>query len=128
MYADLARALLGAVAAGVLPGYFWSRFLRPAGGLGLAYSAALSMSAVPVLALIIARAAGTGVTLWVALAAAVAVFGSGAVAFAVRGAAAGAEGPLLPGPPAVRDPRVLTLIAGAIVVALASTLTGHGPP
>jgi hypothetical protein len=128
MYADLARAVLGAVAAGVLPGFFWSRFLRPAGGLGLAYSAALSMSCVPVLALVIARVAGTGVTLWVAIAAAAVVFGSGAVAFAVRGAAAGSAEPLLPQPPAVRDWRVLTLIAGAITVALASTLTGHGPP
>jgi hypothetical protein len=128
MFADLARALLAAVAAGVLPGFFWSRFLRPAGGLGLAYSAALSMSCVPVLALVIARVAGTGVTLWVAIAAAAAVFGSGAVAFAVRGAAAGPAEPLLPWPPVVRDRRVLTLIAGAMVVALASTLTGHGPP
>ena len=93
MFADLARALLAAVAAGVLPGFFWSRFLRPAGGLGLAYSAALSMSCVPVLALVIARLAGTGVTLPVAVAAAVAVFGSGAVAYAARGAAAGSADP-----------------------------------
>ena len=88
MLADLARAFLGAIAAGVLPGYFWAGFLRPAGGLGerLAWSAALSMASVPVLALVVARAAGTGVTLWVAIVSIAVVLGSGALARIVRGA------------------------------------------
>ncbi|MEP7023989.1 MAG: hypothetical protein ABJB47_09310 [Actinomycetota bacterium] len=128
MFADLARAVLGGVAAGVLPGYFWSRLLRPAGGWGLAYSAALSMASVPVAALAIARVAGTGVTLWVAIVAAAGVFASGAAAYARWGSAPGSITPLLPWPPVVRDRRMLALIAGAMLIALASTVTGHGPP
>ena len=67
MVADLIRAVLAATAAAVLPGYFWAAVFRPTSGLGerLAYSTAVSMASVPVIAVIIARAAGTGVTLWV---------------------------------------------------------------
>jgi len=138
LLADLARAFLGAIAAGVLPGYFWAGFLRPAGGLGerLAWSAALSMASVPVLAVAQARAFGTGVTLWVAIVSVVVVFGSGALALRLRGAPAGRPGqpasprgesggspaPVLPRPPAISDPRTLALLVVAFGLALAAAL------
>jgi len=81
--ADLIRAVLAAAAAAVLPGYFWAAVLRPTSGLGerLAYSTALSMASVPVFAVVIARVAGTGVTLWVALVSVLIVFGTGALVY-----------------------------------------------
>lgn len=124
MLADLARALLGALAAGVLPGYFWAGFLRPAGGLGerLAYSAAISMASVPVLAVAQARLFGTGVTLWVAIVSIAVVLASGALALVLRGAPSGPSGPALPRPAAVRDLPTLALIVVAFGLALASAL------
>jgi hypothetical protein len=118
--ADLIRAVLAAAAAAVLPGYFWAAVLRPTSGLGerLAYSTAVSMASVPVIAVVIARAAGSGVTLWVALAAVLIVFGAGALAYRVKGPAPGPASPLLPLPAPVRDPRVLALVGIALALAL----------
>jgi hypothetical protein len=122
--ADLIRALLAALAAGVAPGYFWAAVLRPASGLAerLTYSAALSMASVPAIAVSLARASGAGVTLWVALVAVGIVFVTGVLAFLVKGVARGDGGPLLSSPGVVRDPRVLLLIAGLFVLALATML------
>jgi hypothetical protein len=118
--ADLIRAVLAAAAAAVLPGYFWAAVLRPTSGLGerLAYSTAVSMASVPALAVILARVAGTGVTLWVALVSVLVVFGTGALAVRIKGPAPGSASPLLPLPAPCRDPRVLALIAGALALAL----------
>ena len=129
MVADLIRAVLAAAAAAVLPGYFWAAVLRPTSGLGerLAYSTAVSMASVPVLAVIIARAAGTGITLWIALVSVLAVFGTGLLAFRIKGPAPGSAAPLLPLPAPCRDPRVLTLIAGALAVALVM-MAARRPP
>src|SRR5712691_11349154 len=123
VHAHLVRAFLGALAAGVLPGYFWARFLCPASGLGerLAYSTVLSMASVPPAALLLARIGGRGVTLWVAVASVVIVFGAGAVAFAARGPAPALPGPVLR-PPVIRDGRALALIVVAFGLALASML------
>ena len=98
MAADLIRGLLAAVAAGVLPGYFWAAVLRPASGLAerLAYSAALSMAGVPLVAILLARATGGGVTLWIALLAVAIVLGTGLLAYRIRGAAPGPAAPALP--------------------------------
>ncbi|HXJ24391.1 MAG TPA: hypothetical protein VNH17_01765, partial [Streptosporangiaceae bacterium] len=85
MYADLTRALLAAVGAGVLPGIFWARFLRAERGWGLAWSTALSMATVPVLALAAARILHQGVSLKIAVAAAAAVLVSGWLALIARG-------------------------------------------
>ena len=128
MVADLIRALLAAVAAGVAPGYFWAAVLRPASGLAerLTYSAVLSMASVPVVAVLLARAAG-GVTLWVALAAVGIVFGAGLLAYLLKGAAHGDGSPVLPSPDVVRDPRVLLLIAGVFVLALVTMLHRPAP-
>ena len=124
MHGDLARALLAALAAGVLPGYFWAGFLRPAGGLAerLAYSAAISMASVPVLAVALARLFGIGITLWVAIAAIAVVLGTGAVAVVLRGPPGGPSGPVLPRPAAIRDAPTLALIVVAFGLALASAL------
>ncbi len=123
MLLDLARALPAALLTVVLPGYFWASFLRPTRGLGerLAYSTALSMALVPALAFTIARVAGIGVTLWVAVASVVLVFGSGGVAVLARGSARTGAEPVLPAPRLIQDRRVLALAAGALVLALVVT-------
>jgi len=122
MYADLIRALLAAAAAGVLPGYLWAAVLCPAAGLAerLAQASALSVASVPAVALVLAKLAGTGITLWVALGSVAVVSGTGALAFARRGRAPGSAGPVLPRPPVIRDPRIMALTAVALIVALVS--------
>ncbi len=128
MLLDLLRALCAAIAAVVLPGYFWAALLRPAGGLAerLGYSCALSLATVPVVALVLARLAGSGISLWIALASVVLVFGSGALALLWRGTAPGTAEPILRAPGAIRDPRALALLAVAFVAALVSVL--HSSP
>jgi hypothetical protein len=124
LIADLPRALLGALAAGVLPGYFWAGFVRRSDGIAerLAYSAALSMAMVPATALLLAWILGSGVTLWLAVASVAVVAGSGALAVRLKGAAGGPAGPALPRPGAIRDGRVLALILAAVALVLATEL------
>ena len=116
VFADLMRAAAAAVAAGVLPGYFWAAVLAPRAGLAerLTWSSVLSVASVPAVALALAKAADTGVTLWVAIGAVALVAGSGALAFAARGPA----GPALPRPAPVRSPGVLALALTAFAAAL----------
>jgi hypothetical protein len=122
------RALLAAGAGVVLPGFFWAAVLRPACGLGerLAYSTVLSMGLVPVVAIVIARATGTGITLWVAIASVAVVFGSGAILFAWKGPASKSISGLLPRPGPVRDLRIMALVAAVFGLALVTTLRLHG--
>jgi hypothetical protein len=129
LIADLARAIPSALAAGVLPGYFWVCFARRSDGLAerLAYSAAVSMATVPAVAIVITMIAGTGVTLWVALASVALVAGSGAVAYRLKGAAAGSAEPALPGLPAIQDRRALGLLLAGTGLALACALGLPGP-
>lgn len=128
MYSDMILALLAAAAGAVLPGFFWAAMLRPACGLGerLAYSTVLSMGLVPVVAIVIARAAGIGITLWVAIASVAVVFGSGGLLLAWKGPAGKPISGLLPRPRPVRDLRVMALIVAVFVLALATTLRMHG--
>jgi hypothetical protein len=121
---DLLRAALAAAAAGVLPGYFWAVVLRPTGGLAerLTYSTVLSMASVPAIALTLARLAGSGITLWIALGSVALVFGSGALVFVVRGAAPGSAAPVLPRPAPLTGTGTLVLTAAALAAALASLL------
>ncbi len=130
MLLDLIRALCAAVAAVALPGYFWAVLLRPGGGLAerLGYSCALSLATVPVVALVLARLARSGITLWIAIAAVVLVLGSGALALLWRGAPHGPAGPILPAPRAIQDPRALVLLAVAFVAALVSVARSAAPP
>ncbi len=124
MVLDLVRAALAAAAAGVLPGYFWAVVLRPTGGLAerLTYSTVLSMASVPAVALTLARLAGSGITLWIALGSVALILGSGALVFVVRGAAPGSAGPVLPRPAALTGTGTLALTAAALAAALASLL------
>src|SRR5271156_4200708 len=124
LIADLARALPAALAAGVLPGYFWACFLRRTDGLAerLAYSTALSLATVPAVAIFLAWGLSTGVSLGVAIASVLIVAGSGALACRIWGTAGPADPPVLPRLPAIRDGRVLALIVAAIGLALASWL------
>jgi hypothetical protein len=126
---DLIRALLAAVAGAVLPGYFWAAVLRPTSGLGerLAYSTAVSMAAVPTVAVILARVARTGIDLWVALAAALIVFGTGLLAYRLRGPARGTAAPVLRMPEPTRNPWVLGLVAAALLVGLV-LMAARRPP
>jgi len=121
---DLARAALAAAAAGILPGYFWAIVLRPTGGLAerLAYSTVLSVASVPAVALALARLAGPGITLWIAMASVALVFGSGALAFAARGAAPGPDTPALPRPAPMGGTGTLVLTAAALAAAVAALL------
>jgi hypothetical protein len=121
---DLARAALAAVAAGIMPGYFWAVVLRPTGGLAerLTYSTVLSMASVPAVALVLARLAGTGVTVWIAIGSVALVLGSGVVAFVTRGAAPGPATPVLPRPAAMNGTGTLVLIAAALAAAVAALL------
>jgi hypothetical protein len=94
----------------------------------LAYSTALSMASVPAVAVILARVAGTGVTLWVAIASVIIVFGSGLLAITVKGSAqAAADGPALPRPAMIRDSRVAVLIAAGLVLALIAVVVTSAP-
>jgi hypothetical protein len=119
---DLVRALFGALVAGVLPGSYWAAFLRRHDGLAewLAYSAAVSMASVPAVALTLARAFGTSITLPVALIAVAIVTGSGMLACRLKGRSGEAPGPALPRPDGIRDGRVLALVLLALGLALAS--------
>ena len=129
MVADLIRALLAAVAGAVLPGYFWAAVLRPTSGLGerLAYSTVVSMASVPTVAVILARVARTGIELWVALAAVLIVFGTGLLTFRLKGPAPGSAAPVLRMPEPTRNPWVLGLVAGAILIGLV-LMASRRPP
>jgi hypothetical protein len=121
---DLARGLLAALIAGVLPGYFWAGFVRRTDGLAerLAYSTAISLATVPAVAVLLAHLAGSGISLLIALGSVVIVAGSGALATRIWGAAGGSAAPALPRPRAVRNPRVLALLIVGIALALAVSL------
>jgi hypothetical protein len=121
------RALIAAAAVAVLPGYFWAAVLRPASGLAdrLAYSTAISMASVPVIAISISRIAGTGITLWVALVSVAVVLASGVLTFVLKGPAPGAASAALPRPDPIRNPATVALIAVVLVLVLAIGLSSR---
>jgi hypothetical protein len=130
MLVDLIRAFCAAVVAVALPGYFWAVFLRPTCGLAerLAYSSAMSMAVVPVVALVLARIAHSGITLWIAIASVGIVLGSGLLAVIIKGAARGSADPIFPKPQVIRDTRALVLIAVACLAALVWGVRGYPRP
>lgn len=121
MLGDLLPALLAAVVAAVVPGWFWAALLCPSADLAerLAYSVALSMTLVPALALIPARLLGLGVTLPVALISPLLVFVAGLAAYLVLGPDPGARTPIAasPVPPGAF---ALALLVPALLLALAA--------
>lgn len=112
MLPDLTRALLAALAAGVLPGWFWAGCLWPAHGRAgrVACSMALSMVLVPTVALLAAYLLGTGVTLTVAVISVLVVFLGGLAAHLAFGRAKTLEEPLHPGPAPLGAPALLLLV------------------
>jgi hypothetical protein len=121
--AHLVRVVPIALVVAVLPGYFWAGLVRRTDGLGerLAYSAAISLAAVPTLALALTRVLHSGVTLPIAVAVVVIVAASGALALRIFGSAPGVRGaPALPRPRPVSDSRVLILIIVALGLAVAT--------
>jgi len=128
MLLDLLRGLCASVIAIPLPGYFWAVLLCPTGGLAerLAYSCGLSMATVPVVALVLVHLAGSGITLWIAIASVGIVLVSGALAVRWKGATPATARPILPSPQAIQDPRALALLIVAFLVALIWAV-GRGP-
>jgi hypothetical protein len=124
MALDLIRAVCAAIAVVPVPGYFWAVLLRPAGGLAerLAYSSAVSLAAVPVVALVLEHLARSGITLWIAIVSAGIVLLSGVAAVRWKGAADGPAGPVLSRPALITDLRALTLLALAFVAVLVSVM------
>jgi len=87
----------------------------------------VSMASVPTVAVILARVARTGIELWVALAAVLIVFGTGLLAFWLKGPAPGTAAPVLRMPEPTRNPWVLGLVAAALLVGLV-LMASRRPP
>ena len=100
MLLDLILAAFAALAVGVAPGWYWSTLLRaPADNVErVALSVAFSMALVPAVTLLPTRLLGLGVTLPVAIGAALTVFAAGLLTHSRFGPAKGVEGPLIPSP------------------------------
>ena len=118
MLFDLIRAVPVAILVGLVPGYFWARCLAATGDLAerLAYAIALSVTLVPVVALILSSLLGTGVTSTVSVISVALVFFAGLSARLVFGPAKGPAGPIAPLPPA---PGVVTLMPLCLALLLA---------
>lgn len=121
MLGDLLPALVAAMVAAVLPGWFWATLLCPSADLAerLAYSVALSMTLVPAVALVPARLFGLGVTLPVALISPLLVFFTGLAAYLIIGPDQMPRTPALPAP---APPGVFALapLVPAFLLALAA--------
>src|SRR4028119_740268 len=115
---DLIRAVPVALLVGLVPGYFWARCLAATGDLAerLAYAIALSVTLVPVVALILSSLLGTGVTSTVSVISVALVFFAGLAARLVFGSAKGQADPIAPLPPA---PGVVTLVPLCLALLLA---------
>lgn len=116
-------ALGVSVLALMLPGYLWARVLTPGADylercvVGLA----LGMALVPVCAVGFARVFGTGVTLWIALAAVLLPAALGLALNRVAGSACGCVSePLLRLPPAGSPVALLVLLAALLLLASAA--------
>src|SRR3712207_1944464 len=127
MLFDLIRALLAATLVGIAPGWFWAKVLCAAADRveRLIYSAALSITLVPSVALVQARIFGTGVTLGVTIVSVLSVLGTGIAAYLTFGPAKGPDKPLLSRPVSLDLPALIPLI-GAFALAL-GVLLGQVP-
>jgi hypothetical protein len=117
---DLIRALPAALVVAVAPGWFWAGLLRATGDRAerVAYSVALSMALVPVVALVPVYLLGTGVTLAAAIVAPLVVFLSGLAAYLGFGRAKGSDEPVVPGPVSPLEAPALALLVPAFGLAL----------
>ncbi len=128
MLSDLILALPVAVLVGVAPGYFWARCLSPNTGSAerFAWSAALSLSLVPVAAFLLARLLGGGVTLPIAVAAPLIVLGLGAAASARFGPSKGGDEPLLAPLRGMPVPALAPVVVAFALVAASVLLDPRG--
>src|ERR671932_1564757 len=117
---ELIRALLAAIAVGVLPGWFWARVLLASDDLyeRLAYSLALSMALVPAVVLIPTRLLGMGVTLSVTLGSVGVVFFMGLGVLVLYGEAKGAHKKPVGALPGMLGTPALVLITAAFALTL----------
>jgi hypothetical protein len=115
----LIQALLAALMAGVAPGYFWAKLLRPSADLAerLTYSVAISMTLVSATVLIPARLMGMGVTSLSAVSCVLLVFLTGLVAYLRFGPGKERAVPI-ERPPANLGGLSSALLAAALVLAL----------
>jgi hypothetical protein len=124
---DLIVVLVPALLVGLLPGYFWSLVLfhTPDRAERLAYSAALSVALVPVVALVAARPWGGGVTLPIAVLSPLVVLGAGLAVYLRFGPSKGPDEPLAatPGPLGLAT---LAPVAAALALVLGSNLVSLG--
>ncbi|MGH3146680.1 MAG: hypothetical protein ACRDTR_12870, partial [Rubrobacter sp.] len=120
MIFDLIRALLAALVVVVAPGWFWALLLRAPEDRAerVAYSTALSMALVPVVALVPVYLLGVGVTLAVTLFSVLVVFLSGLAAYLWLGRAKGSEEPLALLPASPLNAPALMLLVPAFGLAL----------
>ena len=127
MLLDLIRALLAAALVGIVPGWFWAKVLCATADWAerLIYSAALSITLVPGVALVQARTLGTGVTLDVTVVSVLSVLGTGIAVYLTLGPAKGPDEPLLSRPVSLDLPALIPLI-GAFTLAL-GVLLGQVP-
>lgn len=120
MLPDPILALPAAVLCGVAPGYFWARLLCPDADRTerITWSIALSLALVPVVALVLARLLGGGVTLPITIASPLIVLGSGLAAYLRFGPAAKGSDEPLSSPPAPMAAPALALVAVAFALVL----------
>jgi hypothetical protein len=124
VHSELIRALSMAVLVGILPGYFWARWLVYSADHAerIAYSVALSVTLVPTAALLLAGLFDTGVTLVVAAVSVSTVFVTGLAAYLWFGPPTSTDrSPLASSPPPPGASTLIPLVA-AFGVVLATTI------
>ncbi|HET7478012.1 MAG TPA: hypothetical protein VFJ72_00710 [Rubrobacteraceae bacterium] len=129
MLLDLTPGLFAAVAAAVVPGYFWSRLFATTADRAerLAFSTALSITLVPATALALIGFSGTGVTLAIAIVSVLAVFVSGLAAYRIFSSPKGLDEPIIPvtTPPGPLALALLALAFGLVAAAYSGILQGR---
>lgn len=118
MILDLTRALVAALAVGIVPGWFWAALLMPSSDRAerLCYSVALSLALVPAVALVPARLLGLGMSLPLTLISVLVVFGAGLLAYARFGAVKGEGESLARGPGNLGLPVLIPLSLGLLLL------------
>ena len=123
MSSEVISALFAMIATILLPGWFWSKCLCASADTSerLIYSAALSITLVPAVALIQVQLFGTGVTLLISVVSAVVVLLAGLVCYSLFGSAKGPSQPFahLLAPP---SSLVLIPIIGAFALVLVALM------
>jgi hypothetical protein len=121
---DLIRSLPLAVLVGIVPGYFWAKWLSPCGDLveRIVYSTALSMALVPTAALLQVRVFGTGVTFFIAAVSVLVVFATGLAAYFRFGPENHSDEPLSDPPTILPGAFALFPLSAAFGIILGATL------